>query len=157
MSEQKPLHLKELADLTLLNDEGKPVSLADFVGKRTLIFFFPRAATPGCTTQACGFRDAFPKLQEAGATVIGISPDEPKALAKWRAKEKLPYVLLSDPTHKVSERFGAWGERSLYGRKFMGILRSHFVFNADGTLETSELKVSPKDSIAKGVQALLKS
>jgi peroxiredoxin Q/BCP len=120
-----------------------------------LIFFFPKAGTSGCTTQACGFRDAFPKIEAAGATVIGISPDPPKALAKWRAKEQLPYVLLSDPDHKVADQFGVWGERSMYGRKFMGIIRSHFVFDEHGTVEAAEVKVSPKDSIDKGVGSLL--
>src|SRR5512144_2821332 len=112
------MNLRDFAGFALKTDEGKPVTLADFVGKRTLLFVFPRAATPGCTTQACGFRDAFPKIAEAGATVIGISTDQPKALAKWKAKENLPYTLLSDPDHVVTEKLGAWGERSLYGRKF---------------------------------------
>lgn len=155
MTAQKYPSLKDFAGITLLNDEGKPVSLADFIGKRVLLFIFPHAATPGCTTQACGFRDAFPKIQEGGATAIGISIDEPKALAKWKAKEKLPYTLLSDPEHKVIDRFGAWGERSMYGKKFMGTLRSHFVFNEAGNVESAEVKVSPKDSIEKGVESLL--
>jgi peroxiredoxin Q/BCP len=156
MPEKKYPSLKDFAGTTLLNDEGKRVSLADFVGKRVLIFFFPKAATPGCTTQACGFRDAFPKIEAAGATVIGISLDQPKALAKWRAKEQLPYVLLSDPDHKIADQFNAWGERSMYGKKFMGIIRSHFVFKEDGTIDTAEVKVSPKESIDRGVSSLLK-
>jgi peroxiredoxin Q/BCP len=155
MAENDYPNLKDLADITLLSDEGKPLSLASFVGQRVLIFFFPRAATPGCTKQACGFRDAFPKIQANGATVIGISADEPKALAKWKTKEKLPYTLLSDPEHQIIEKFHAWGERSMYGRKFMGILRSHFVFNEAGELIASELRVSPQDSISKGVDTLL--
>ncbi|MEP7287328.1 MAG: thioredoxin-dependent thiol peroxidase [Chloroflexota bacterium] len=140
---------------TLTNDADQPVSLTDFAGKRVLLFFFPKAGTSGCTTQACGFRDAFPKIEEAGAVVIGISPDAPKALAKWRAKEHLPYVLLSDPDHKVADSYGAWGERSMYGKKFMGIIRSHFVIDGQGNLEASAVKVSPKDSIEKGVASLL--
>lgn len=140
---------------TLLNDEGKTVSLADFIGKRVLIFFYPKAGTSGCTTQACGFRDAFPTIEANGATVIGISPDLPKALAKWKAKENLPYTLLSDPEHKVADQFQVWGEKSMYGRKYMGILRSHFVFGPDGKLEAAEVSISPKDSIAKGVKALV--
>ena len=149
--------LKDFAGTTLLNAEGKPVSLADFVGQRTLIFFFPKAGTTGCTAQACGFRDSFPKIQEHGATVIGISPDAPKALAKWRAKENLPYVLLSDPDHRVAEKFGVWGERSMYGRKFMGIIRSHFVFDANGNVVEAKIKVSPADSVEKGVQSLFEN
>lgn len=147
--------LSDFAGTTLLNHEGKPVSLADFVGKRTLIFFYPKAATPGCTVQACGFREAFPRIDAAGATVIGISPDQPKALAAWREKENLPYMLLSDPDHQVAEKFGAWGEKVNYGKKYMGILRSHFVFGDDGKVEAAEVKVSPEDSVKKGVASLV--
>ncbi len=141
---------------TLLSDTNHPVSLADLIGKRVLIFFYPKAGTSGCTTQACGFRDAFPQIEANGATVIGISPDAPQALAKWKAKEKLPYTLLSDPDHKVANQFKVWGEKSMYGKKYMGILRSHFVFDAAGKLETAEVRISPKDSIAQGVRALVK-
>ncbi|HVO43116.1 MAG TPA: peroxiredoxin [Aggregatilineales bacterium] len=147
-------NLKDFTGETLLNDEGKPVSLADFVGKRVLLFVFPRAATPGCTQQACGFRDAFPKIAESRAVVLGLSTDEPKTLAKWKAREKLPYMLLSDPDHKTIDRLGAWGERSLYGKKFMGTIRSHFVFGVDGAAEEAAVKISPKDSVAQGVAAL---
>lgn len=149
------MNLKDLAHIPLADDTGKTVSLADFVGKRTLIFFFPKADTPGCTTQACGFRDAFPKITEKNAVIIGISADTPKELAKWKVKRSLPYTLLSDPEHKVIEKLGVWGERSMFGRKFMGIVRSHFIFDAAGELETSELKISPQDSIDKGIKQLL--
>jgi peroxiredoxin Q/BCP len=147
--------LTDLADIPLRDDADNPVSLADFVGRRVLIFFFPKAATPGCTTQACGFRDAFPRIEAAGATVIGISPDSPKDLAKWRRKENLPYTLISDPDHRVAEAFGAWGEKSMYGKTYMGIIRSHFVFDTSGKVEAAEVKVSPADSIEKGVASLL--
>jgi thioredoxin-dependent peroxiredoxin len=150
------LTLQQFAELPLLNDEGQSVSLADFVGKRTLIFFFPRADTPGCTTQACGFRDAFPRIQEANATVIGISADLPKDLAKWKKKQALPYTLLSDPEHRIIAAFGAWGEKSMYGKKFMGIVRSHFVFDTAGKIEEVQIKISPADSIKQGVTALIK-
>jgi peroxiredoxin Q/BCP len=155
MAGSKALTLKDFADITLHTDEGKPITLADFAGKRLLIFVFPRAATAGCTEQACGFRDAFPKIEAAGATVLGISIDEPKALAKWKVKENLPYTLLSDPEHELIDRLGAWGERSMYGKKFMGTIRSHFVVDEKGKFETSAIKISPKDSIAKGMAALL--
>ena len=140
---------------TLTSDENKPVSLSDYAGKRLLIFFYPAAFTSGCTVQACGFRDAFPKITEAGATVIGISPDPPSKLADWRVAEHLPYTLLSDPDHKVAEAYGAWGERSMYGKTYMGIIRSHFVIGPDGTMEDAHIKISPTDSIEKGVQALV--
>ncbi len=147
--------LQELTD-ELRDDQDKPVTLASFAGKRVLLFIFPRAATSGCTEQACGFRDAFPKIDAAGATVIGMSTDTPKALAKWKAKENLPYTLISDPDHRVIGKLGAWGERSLYGKHFMGTIRSHFVFDADGNMTSEQIKVSPKDSIKKGVEALVK-
>jgi peroxiredoxin Q/BCP len=150
------LTLQQFAEVPLLNDAGQPMTLASFVGKRTLIFFFPKADTPGCTTQACGFRDAYPRIQDANAEVIGISADPPKALAKWRTKQSLPYTLLSDPDHRIIEAFGAWGEKSMYGKAYFGVIRSHFVFGADGTLEEAHLKISPQDSIEKGTRALVK-
>jgi peroxiredoxin Q/BCP len=144
-------------DFTLTSDEGKPVSLSDFKGKRVLIFFFPKAGTSGCTTQACGFRNHFPAIRDKGAVVIGISPDKPARLAKWKAAEKLPYTLLSDPDHAVAEAYGAWGERSMYGRKFIGILRSHFVIDASGNIEDAQIKVSPQVSVERGVKALVEN
>ncbi len=107
-------------------------------------FSSPKRERRSAHTQACGFRDAFPRIEAAGATVIGISPDSPKALAKWKANQHLPYMLLSDPDHKIAERFGAWGERSMYGLKFQGIIRSHFVFNADGTVQSRGSKSKPQ-------------
>jgi peroxiredoxin Q/BCP len=144
-------------DFTLTNDQGETVSLADFRGKRVLLFFFPKAGTGGCTAQACGFRDSFPKIDAAGATVIGISPDKPAALAKWRIKENLPFILLSDPDHKIADAYGVWGERSMYGKKFMGIIRSHFVIDANGNIEDSRIKISPQDSVDKGIKTLIGS
>ena len=141
---------------TLTSDENKPVSLSDFAGKRVLLFFFPKAGTGGCTQQACGFRDAFPKITEAGAVVIGISPDSPAALAKWKIKEKLPYILLSDPEHKAIDAYGVWGEKTLYGKKYLGVIRSHFVVDAQGNIEDAQRKVSPKVSVEKGVGTLVK-
>jgi peroxiredoxin Q/BCP len=148
--------LQALSAISLQDDTGRAVSLTEFLGKRLLIFFFPEAGTPGCTEQACGFRDAFPQIQARGALVIGVSPDPPEALAKWRAKEQLPYILLSDPEHRLARAFGVWGEKSLYGKKYMGVIRSHFVIGADGRVEAAEIKVSPKESVQKGVAALLK-
>lgn len=148
--------LQALSAISLQDDTGRTVSLSEFLGKRLLIFFFPKAGTSGCTEQACGFRDAFPQIQARDALVIGVSPDAPEALAKWRAKEQLPYILLSDPEHRLAEAFGAWGEKSMYGKKYMGVIRSHFVIGTDGRVEAAEIKVSPKDSVKKGVAALLK-
>jgi peroxiredoxin Q/BCP len=141
-------------DFELLSDEGQPVKLSDYRGQRVVLFFFPKADTPGCTTQACGFRDHFPQIEIAKATVIGLSPDEPKKLAKWKAKQNLPYTLVSDPDHAVAEVYGAWGEKSMYGKAYMGILRSHVVIDPDGVIEDTQYKVSPKDSVEAAVKFL---
>jgi len=138
-------------DFELLSAAGEPVKLADFRGRRLIVFFYPKADTPGCTTQACGFRDNFPTFEAADAAVVGISPDAPAALAKWKAKQNLPYPLLSDPDHVVAEAYGVWAEKSMYGKKYMGITRSHFVIDAAGNLEDIQVKVSPKDSVERAV------
>lgn len=149
------LQIGEMApDFTLVSDEGKEVSLADFRGQQVVVFFYPKAGTSGCTTQACGFRDKFPVITAANATVIGISPDEPAQLAKWKAKEKLPYTLLSDPDHTAAEAYGVWGEKKMYGKSYMGIVRSHFVIDAAGRLADVQVKVSPGDSVERAVQFL---
>lgn len=139
-------------EFTLQSDENKTVNLSDFRGQRVLIFFYPKADTPGCTTQACGFRDNFPVIDSAGAIVLGISPDGVEKLAKWRAKVKLPYNLLSDMDHAVADAYGVWGEKKMYGRSYMGIIRSHFVVDAEGNLEDVQYKVSPKKSIELGIK-----
>ena len=136
----------------LLSDENKPVKLSDFRGQRVILFFYPKAATPGCTTQACGLRDNYATIQAANGAVIGISPDAPDALAKWKVKESFPYPLLSDPEHEVAEMYSVWGEKKMYGNSYMGIIRSHFVIGVDGQIEDVQYKISPKDSIAKAVK-----
>ena len=141
-------------DFELLNSDEEPVSLSGYLGKRVVLFFYPRAGTSGCTTQACGFRDNFPKIEAANATVVGISPDKPAALAKWISDEKLPYTLLSDPDHKVADQYGVWGEKSMYGRKYMGIIRSHFIIDDQGKFEDIQFKVSPKNSIVRALKTV---
>ena len=141
-------------DFELLNDEGTAVKLSDYRGQRVVLFFYPKAATPGCTIQACGFRDSFPQIEAAGATVLGVSPDPVADLAKWRAAEKLPYNLLSDPDNQVSQLYNAYGERNMYGNKYMGIIRSHFVIDGEGKFEDVQIKVSPKDSISRALKQL---
>ncbi len=149
------VHVGDMApDFALASDEGKTIKLADLRGKQVVLFFYPKAGTSGCTTQACGFRDSFPVIEAANATVLGISPDEPAKLAKWKAKENLPYTLLSDPDHAVAEAYGVWGEKKMYGNTYMGIIRSHFVIDAEGTLADAQVKISPKDSVAKAVKFL---
>ena len=141
-------------DFELPNQDGEMVKLSDLRGKRVVLFAYPKAGTSGCTTQACGFRDNYPKIEAGDAIVLGISPDEPKALKKWQEKESLPYDLLSDPEHEVLEAWGAWGEKSMYGKTYMGVIRSHWIIGADGTIEDEQIKISPKDSIKEALKAL---
>ena len=138
-------------DFELVNQDGETVKLSDLRGKKVLLFAYPKANTPGCTKQACGFRDAMPQIEAAGAVVLGLSPDQPPALAKWKEKESLPYDLLSDPEHEVLEAYGIWGEKSMYGRKYMGVIRSHFVIDEEGKIADAQVKVGPAKSIEKGV------
>ena len=141
-------------DFELPNQNGDSVKLSDYRGKKVILFAYPKAGTSGCTTQACGLRDNFPRIEAGNAVVLGISPDEPKALLKWKDKEQLPYDLLSDPEHNVLEAWGAWGEKSMYGKKYMGVIRSHWVIGEDGTVLDEQLNVSPTKSVEKSVQFL---
>lgn len=119
-------------DFTLQDGAGSAVSLRDLRGRKVIVYFYPKDDTPGCTIEACGFRDQGPGLAGSGAEVLGISPDGVDSHARFAAKFALPFRLLSDPQHQVAEAFGAWGERTLYGRKFMGILRSTFLVDEAG-------------------------
>ena len=149
------LQVGDLApDFELLTDENKPLQLSDLRGRRVVLFFFPRADTPGCTAQACGFRDRLPVIEAGNATVLGLSPDLPEALAKWRAKEKLPYNLLSDPNHEVADAFGAWGEKSMYGKTYDGILRGHAIIGVDGRVEDLRVRIKPDESVEGAVEFL---
>jgi peroxiredoxin Q/BCP len=137
---------------TLPDQSGKKVRLADFKGRKVLVYFYPKADTPGCTAQACGLRDV---LGDIGTTVVvGISPDPPSKQAAFDEKYKLGFPLLSDEDHSVAEAWGTWGERSLYGRKFMGIVRSAFLVDEKGRLAEAWYKISPKDTPAKLLAAL---
>ncbi len=138
-------------------DSGELVKLSDLRGKRVILFFYPKAATPGCTRQACGFRDNFQTFAHSNARVYGISPDPPSKLAEWRKEENFPFELLSDPDHQVAEAYGAWGEKSMYGNKYMGVIRSHVVIGSDGKLEDVQIKVSPKASVERAVKFIEQS
>ncbi|HET91340.1 MAG TPA: thioredoxin-dependent thiol peroxidase [Chloroflexi bacterium] len=129
---------------TLTADDGSQVSLADFGGRKVILYFYPKADTPGCTKQACAIRDAYPRIEAGDAVVIGISPDPPAKLAKFRQKHDLPFILLSDPEHEVAEAYGAWGEKQAYGKTYEGIIRSHFAIDEQGRLTEQELKVKPE-------------
>lgn len=119
---------------SLKNTEGKTVKLSDFKGKKVALYFYPKDMTPGCTVEACGFRDDFAQLKKRGVEVLGVSGDDQKSHQKFTEKYSLPFTLLSDPTHEMMEKYGAWGEKSLYGRKFMGVLRITYVIDEEGRI-----------------------
>jgi len=137
------LHQK-VADFTLQDDQDKTIHLSDFNGKPVVLFFYPKADTPGCTIEACGFRDTFKKLQNAGAVVLGISRDTPKAQAKFKAKYDLPYTLLADVDEKVCNQFGVLKEKNMYGKKVIGIERTTYLIGPDQTLVKIFPKVKPE-------------
>jgi len=141
-------------DFELPDQDGDPLRLSDLQGQPVVLYFYPKADTPGCTTQACSLRDAQEPLEVAGATVIGISPDKPQAQAKFDTKYGLGFTLLSDPDHAVADAYGAWGERSMYGKKYMGIVRSAFVIDEKGKVVEPLYKISPKDTVPKALKAL---
>lgn len=128
-------------DFTLSDPDGKQVSLSDYRGQKVIVYFYPAAMTPGCTTEACDFRDNLREFESAGVAVAGISPDEPAKLARFRDKERLTFPLLSDPQHQVLEAYGAYGEKTLYGRTTVGVIRSTFVIGPDGRVEKAYYNV----------------
>jgi thioredoxin-dependent peroxiredoxin len=141
-------------DFTLTSDSGEAVTLSSFKGVPVVLYFYPRDDTPGCTTQACGIRDVWGELQRRGAVVLGVSPDSPKRHAKFKQKHGLPFTLLSDEEHEVATLYGTWVEKSMYGKKYMGIERSTFVIDADGNVTKVMRKVKPTEH-ADGVLGAL--
>jgi peroxiredoxin Q/BCP len=139
---------------TLADQNGDPVKLSDLKGQMVVLYFYPRADTPGCTTQACGIRDRSDEYAAVGARVIGVSPDEPAALKKFAGKYDLGFTLLGDADHAVADAYGAWGEKSMYGKKYMGMLRSTFIIDADGKIARVFPKVQPKKHDALVLKAL---
>jgi peroxiredoxin Q/BCP len=145
---------KKVGNFTLQTDEDKTVSLSDYAGKPVILFFYPKADTPGCTIEACGFRDTFKKLQAAGAVVLGISRDTPKEQAKFRAKYDLPHTLLADVDEKVCKQFDVLKEKNMYGKKVMWIVRTTFVIGPDQALLHVFPQVKPEGH-AEEVLALI--
>ena len=139
----------KVADFTLQDDQENTVHLSDYAGTPVVLFFYPRADTPGCTIEACGFRDAFKKLQEAGAVVLGISRDTPAAQAKFRAKYDLPYTLLADVDEKACNQFGVLKEKNMYGKKVMGIERTTFLIDPQGKIAKVYVDVDPEKNSAQ--------
>src|SRR5262249_13347684 len=126
-----------------LDDAGQRISLSDARGRVVVLFFYPKDATPGCTTETCPFRDALPLCEGIDAVVVGLSPDSVKSHHKFKEKYKLPYRLVADPDHAIAEQYGVWGEKSMYGRKYWGILRTTFVIDKDGKIAKVFEKVKP--------------
>ena len=155
MTEQRLAPGDEAPDFTLPDADGNPVSLASFRGQQVIVYFYPAAMTPGCTKEACDFRDNLSDLGQAGTAVLGISPDAPAKLAKFRDKEHLTFPLLSDPDHAVLEAYGAWGEKTLYGRKSVGVIRSTFVVDADGKIAQAQYGVKATGHVARLMKDLV--
>jgi len=135
-------------DFTLPDDRGAARSLSDYRGSRVILYAYPAAMTPGCTTQACDFRDALDSLSAAGFAVLGISPDPVAALAAFRERDGLTFTLLSDPTHATLAAYGAWGEKKLYGKTVIGVIRSTFVIDAAGRIEVALYNVKATGHVA---------
>jgi peroxiredoxin Q/BCP len=139
---------------SLLDQEGKPVSLSDFKGRKLLLYFYPKADTPGCTKQACSIRDASKELKKLDAAAVGISPDEPTRQKKFDDKYSLGFPLLSDPDNKVAKAYGAWGEKSMYGKTYEGIIRSSFVIDGQGEILQASYNVKPLDTVPNATEVL---
>jgi len=134
---------------SLSDADGNTVKLSDFKGRKVIVYFYPAASTPGCTKQACDFRDSLAQLNEAGLAVVGISPDKPAKLAKFRDAEGLTFPLLSDPDREVLTAWGAFGEKTMYGKKVQGVIRSTFVVDEKGTIEVAQYNVKATGHVAK--------
>ena len=141
-------------DFQLLDADERPVTLMQFRGERVIIYFYPAALTPGCTTQACDFRDNLTTLQHAKLAVVGISPDKPEKLREFRDVHSLTFPLLSDPDHRVLEAYGAWGEKSLYGKTVVGVIRSTVVVDGHGQIEEAFYNVKATGHVAKLLREL---
>jgi thioredoxin-dependent peroxiredoxin len=141
-------------DFDTITDTGEQVKLSDFRGKRVILYFYPKDDTPGCTTQACGFRDNYAMIQEKNAVVLGVSPDNADSHRKFKSKFDLPFPLLVDEDHAIAEAYGVWGEKTAYGRTSMGIIRSHFVIDEEGKIADTQYQVSPQDSNERALQSL---
>jgi peroxiredoxin Q/BCP len=145
---------KAAPDFTLVSDAGTQVTLSSFRGQPVVLYFYPKDDTPGCTTQACGIRDAWADFERAGAVVLGVSPDGEASHARFREKHGLPFTLLADPDHAVAEAYGVWVEKTLYGKRSMGVERSTFVIDAAGVLTRVFRKVKPAEHAAQVLEAL---
>lgn len=151
----EPLKTGDAApDFTTTTDEGKTVKLSDYQGKRVVLYFYPKDDTPGCTTQACGFRDHYVEIEEKNAVVLGVSPDNAQSHQKFKTKFNLPFTLLVDEDHAIAEAYGVWGEKTNYGKTYMGIIRSHFVIDEKGKLVDVKYNINAKESTEAALKVL---
>ncbi len=141
-------------DFTLSNQDGEVVSLSDFRGKKVVLYFYPKDDTPGCTTEACNFRDVYDEILEKGAVVLGVSADGEESHSKFKAKYHLPFHLLADTEKKVLEAYGAWGEKKMYGKTYMGVIRSTYLIDKEGNVSHVWPKVTPKNHAQEVLDAL---
>lgn len=158
--ETNPSHLqigKKAPAFSLHDGEGKTVKLGDFKGKKLVIYFYPKDMTPGCTTEACAFRDDYDAIRAAGAEVVGVSTDDPSSHARFSEKYQLPFPLLSDPEHAMIEKYGAWAEKSMYGKKYWGVARMTYILDEDGKVLHVFPKVKPADHSREVLEILGKS
>jgi peroxiredoxin Q/BCP len=140
-----PLPGQTAPDFALLDEEGQSVRLSDFRGRKVVLFFYPRANTPGCTKEACGFRDDYADFERRGVVILGISPDEVNAQAKFRQKYEFPFHLLADADHQVAELYGVWGLKKFMGREYMGVKRTTFLIDEEGQVEKIFERLKPAD------------
>jgi peroxiredoxin Q/BCP len=145
---------KPAPDFELPTDGGETIKLSELRGKPVVLYFYPKDDTPGCTTQACGIRDAYGEFEKAGAVVLGVSPDSEKSHGKFKDKYELPFTLLADTDHSVAEQYGVWGEKSFAGKKYMGVNRSTFVIDADGNVKRVMHDVKPANHADDVLEAL---
>jgi thioredoxin-dependent peroxiredoxin len=145
---------KAAPDFELRSDTGETVKLSDFRGKPVVLYFYPKDDTPGCTTEACEFRDAYDVFRERGAEVLGVSPDDVASHEKFKTKHELPFTLLADPDHHVAEQYGVWGEKKFAGKTYMGINRSTFLIDADGNVARAMLGIKPAGHASVVLDAL---
>ena len=141
-------------DFALQDQEGNMIRLSDYKGKKILLYFYPKADTPGCTKQACSIRDAKTELDNTGIVALGVSPDAPNKQKKFDEKYELGFPLLSDVDHVIADKYGAWGEKSMYGKKYEGIIRSSFLIDEEGKIQEMWHNVKPLDTVPKAKEAL---
>ncbi len=149
-----PVEGKAAPDFSAVDQDGKTVRLSSLKGKPVVLYFYPKDDTPGCTVEACDFRDSHSALQKKGAVVLGVSPDNGKSHQKFIAKHQLPFSLLVDDSHAIGMKYGTWGEKSMYGRKYLGMFRSTFLIAKDGTIQKVWPKVSVKGHVDEVLAAL---